>query len=89
MNALEQHFWNRIADTIEPHCVNTAGYIYDFVENEKCQGFVLKTKNEQCTIHVIGIDEKPLTQPIEESYFHLHYKDPPGTFEGISVEANT
>jgi hypothetical protein len=54
MTPVERRIWNEIAECLELECVNIVSYIYDFVDDEECKGFTLKSCNGIVTISTIG-----------------------------------
>jgi hypothetical protein len=108
MNPNEQNMWREIADIIEPYCINGAGYIRDYYEDEHCKGFTMRI-NASGNLYLIAkgiktegdvfLIEDDIRQYVfqkslaEERKGHydpntLNYVDPPGTFEGLSDEAD-
>ena len=86
MTPNEQAMWRDIAEAIEPYCVNGAGFIKDYYEDETNIGFYLEMREpNSITIGIIG---KPLLGnnfPIEED-LRIFNKDKPGTFEGMPLD---
>jgi hypothetical protein len=80
--------WHDIAEAIEPYCVNGAGYIRDYFEDENCTGFSMINFNRgELGIRAQTVDREAHVYPIEED-LRIFYKDKPGTFEGLPLDGN-
>lgn len=83
MTPNEQAMWQDIAEAIEPYCVNGAGYIRDYYEDEECIGFEISQHGyHTLKIRPVNVNMKEEEFIIEED-LRIFYKDPPGTFEGM------
>ena len=83
MTPNEQAMWHDIAEAIEPYCVNGAGFIRDYFEDEGNIGFYMETRDPgSITIGLIGKPELAVSLPVEED-LRIFNKDRLGEFEGM------
>ena len=83
MDQAQQQFWNAIRDAVERDYPNISGIILDYVEDNECQGFILKSYKEHVTIQPIGVYQEVIHDVLDVDM--MQYQDPPGTFEGIDL----
>ena len=96
MKLEDYYFWMDIQDAIDRKYPQIGGYILDFSEMDECQGYQLTCRNGKITIKAFGVNEPSRhdTTFLTENECNyrcksLSYIDPPGTFEGISLDADT